>query len=479
MLRSFFKNAVIYALQPFLSKLLLFALVPLYTRYLSTGAYGNVEYALTIAAFYAAIIDLGLSNAFWNFRLEEHQQGEGKVLFNVLVATVAMGLLLLVPYLLASWVFPFDQTLTLWLVLLFSSEILKKFYDTSLMLYTAHDKPYHFLWGGLWYAMLITGLNIWFLAYRHLGETGVVYAYVSGAVLSGLIFLPYLYKKSSFHFDGTLIRKMVAYGLPIMTGNLALVFLLLSSRFFLKTYVGDDALGQFVFANKWGTLAQVLLLNAFYTAWNPLRWQISERTDAKAQFSRFYRVFVLLLPLMGFALMAGVYLLVPRITYDQNFLQGMYLLPFIVMAYVFFAFYYFDSMAFLFKQQTKFVWYIMLGTAAVNVVLNVWLVPAYQISGAAWAFLGSYAVMMLLTRLLSNRFYRIERSTVHDVLSLLVLLALTIGVSLASKAFSNTIAVWAALGAILVWIMLNLCLGKLQWAVVKALLNVRASSINE
>lgn len=477
--RAFLKNSIIYAVQPLLSKLLLFALVPLYTRYLPAGEYGNVEYVLTLSAFYAAIVDMGLSNAFWNFRQSGLNQGEGKVLFNMLLAVTAIGALLLAVYIVASQFLVLDTTLGFWLSILLVSDIFKKLHEISLMLFTAQAKPYWFLWGGLLYALLVSLLNVWFIHYQQLGGYGVIYAYGLSAFISGMVFVPYLYKKSLFAFDWGLIKQMIRFGLPIMSGNLVLVLLLLSSRLFLKKYANDEVLGQFVFANKWGTLAQVLLLNAFYTAWNPLRWEIFEKTNAKQIFVRFYDVFMLLLPTLGFGLTAAVFFLVPYITFNDTYLQGMYLLPLIVQSFVFFAFYYFDSMAFLFAQKTKYVGYIMLITAATNVLLNLTLVPQWQMEGAAWAFLGSYLIMMLCARYFSWRYYRIERARMHDILLFLSMLLLTIGIGYFAKIGSPQAGTLAGLAACVIWVGLHFMLGKLRLNEVKMLFKSRGVTAAE
>jgi O-antigen/teichoic acid export membrane protein len=462
MLRSFLKNSLIYAIQPVISKLLLFALVPLYTRYLSAAEYGNIEYVLTICAFYAAVVDMGLSSAFWNFRSSSMGIGEGRVLFNTLLSITAIGALLLMLYVLVWQLFSLQEPLAFWLSLLMIAEIIKKFYDMSLVLFTAQAKPYKFLWGGLLYAILLSLFNFLFLDRLQLSSIGVIYAYALSAIISGVVFLPFLYRNSEIKLDKNLIKRMLGFGLPIMSGNLVLVLMLLSSRFFLKWFTTDELLGQFAFVNKWGTLAQVLLLNAFYTAWNPLRWEIVELPNAKEIFARFYDLFLFLMPSLGFGLMTAVFLLVPGITFDKNYLEAMYVLPFIVQSFVLFAFYHFDAMAFLFVQKTRFILYIMLVTAVANVVLNVTLIQWIGVEGAAWAMFGSYAIMMLITRLLAQRMFRLERNTWVDVLLLTSIFAITILLLYVVKSEDSIgMAKYSAM-ALGFWVLLNVVLGKVR-----------------
>lgn len=465
LVKRFFKDSVLYALQPVLSKVVLFALIPLYTRYLSTADFGNLEYMLTIGAFFSTFIDLGLSSSFWNFKSGAQKQPEGLVVLNMLLSSLGIGLALLLLYILiwqangdASW-------LGSLIALLLLSEIFKKTYDMAMMLHTAAHKPWRFLMGGLVYAALLAATNVLFVMYMGLNIQGVVYAYVISGLVSALLWLPLLVQKSEGSFNRSLSRKMLSYGFPIMLGNLVLVLMTLSSRFFLKEFTTDTELGQFAYVNKWGTLAQVLLANAFYIAWNPIRWEIYEREDGPALFQRFSQLFLTLFPALALLLTGALLVFVPLVTYDKEYLAVLNLLPFVVMSFVFFAIYYFNSMGLLFTQKTKVITYIMLLVGASNVLLNWVLIKNFGAAGAAWGMFGSYLLLMLLGGRYSQKYYPIPRHWRKEGVQMAFLTLLAPGLYLLFELTASVL--WQAL-----FCFVTACL----WLVMAALLKQLRSS---
>jgi O-antigen/teichoic acid export membrane protein len=463
LVKRFFKDSALYALQPLVAKVVLFALIPVYTKYLSAADFGNLEYMLTVGAFFGTFIDLGLSSSFWNFKSGPQKQPEGLVVLNMLLSSLGIGLAILMLYILLWQGTGNAPALGGVIALLLLSEVFKKAYDMAMLLYTAAHKPWRFLIGGLVYAALLVTGNLFFVMHMGLKVEGVIWAYLGSGLLSALLWAPLLWQRSEGRFDFGLSKKMISYGFPIMLGNLVLVLMTLSSRFFLKEFTTDTALGQFAYVNKWGTLAQVLLANAFYIAWNPIRWEIYEMEEGPQLFQRFSQLFLTLFPALALLLTGGLFVFVPLVTYDSEYIAALNLLPFVVMSFVFFAIYYFNSMGLLFTQKTRVITYIMLVVGLANVLLNFWLISAYGTAGAAWGMFGSYLLLMLLGGWYSQKYYPIPRNKQGAGLQLLLLTLVAPFLYISLKGLSNY---WwqAALcfGFAMCWILLAVLLKQLR-----------------
>src|SRR6266852_401593 len=66
-LRRLGKHSVIYGLGGLVSRVLAVLLLPLYTRYLSKGDYGEVETLIAAMAVLTILLRFGISNAFFRF----------------------------------------------------------------------------------------------------------------------------------------------------------------------------------------------------------------------------------------------------------------------------------------------------------------------------------------------------------------------------------------------------------------------------
>jgi len=66
-LRRLGKHSAIYGLGGLVSRILATLLLPLYTHYLPTDAYGRVETITAATAVLAIVLQMGISSAFFRF----------------------------------------------------------------------------------------------------------------------------------------------------------------------------------------------------------------------------------------------------------------------------------------------------------------------------------------------------------------------------------------------------------------------------
>lgn len=69
--RNLAQNTVIFAIGTFSSKLLVFIMMPIYTRALSTAEYGTVDLIQQISNLLVPIVTLGVTNALIRFGLDK------------------------------------------------------------------------------------------------------------------------------------------------------------------------------------------------------------------------------------------------------------------------------------------------------------------------------------------------------------------------------------------------------------------------
>ena len=95
------KNTGIFAIANFSSKVLVFLLVPLYTRTLSTSDYGFYDLAYSTIQLFLPILTLNISEATMRFLMKSDIDRDSVFsisLSNVIIASIIFGLGIVVNY---------------------------------------------------------------------------------------------------------------------------------------------------------------------------------------------------------------------------------------------------------------------------------------------------------------------------------------------------------------------------------------------
>ncbi|MHB8055924.1 MAG: oligosaccharide flippase family protein [Candidatus Aminicenantales bacterium] len=471
--RQFAKDSTIYALEPILTKGITFVLIPLYTAYITPSDFGNLQLILTIGAFFTAVIDLGLKSSFWKFRSDAVQKDKGEVTLNMLVAQSVVGFLLFFGAGMVYLVVMGERSVFYILLLIYClSVIIRNIFEVSLLIYRANFESKKYVVMAIIQAALLAGLNVVFVKYARLDYKGVIYGYVVTAGLTGLSYFLNLRKDVSGKINPRLLKGMVSYGVPIMLGNVAAIVISLSDRFFLKAFSTSQELGLYSFGYKFADLVYVLLVNSFFLAWNPIRWDIYKMEGGKDIFAKFYRIFFCLLPVAALAMMGGVLLAVPLITVNKAYLEGLRIIILIGFGHVFHAVYYFNAMGMLFTNRTKVIMFIIMISGGVNIVLNFALIPRWGMLGAGIATIGSYFVMFLMGRFYGQKFYPIRRKGLFEISQIILIVLSTVFLTIVLYHRSVVVSGVAVLACAGLYIAINFGLGYLRIGSIMSLLRM-------
>jgi O-antigen/teichoic acid export membrane protein len=214
-------------------------------------------------------------------------------------------------------------------------------------------------------------------------------------------------------FSADVLRESLLFGLPRVPHAAAQQITAVGDKFILPFYVTIADVGVYGMAVSFG-LTQKLFLSAFESAWAPFYYATIREPDAPRVFRvvSTYGIAVLALLTAGIsavgtnamrAMTHGRFLAPddPRWTHVSLvigftglgvFFQGIYLLT---------------SIGLNITKRTQFYPAATMTAAAVNIGLNLVLIPRFGIVGAAWANGIAYAVQAVLGYVLSQRFYPI------------------------------------------------------------------------
>jgi O-antigen/teichoic acid export membrane protein len=364
----------------------------LYTRLLTTEQYGHYSLVITGSMLAGLVffnwLKLGLLRFF-----PAHRDAPVGLLSTVAGLFVMLAVLagLLITAATAIWPrIPLHEYFLVGFLLLLAQSWL----NNNLEISRAELNPRKF--GLLTIVQAATGVaTAVCLAVAGFGAGGVLIGLTAGFLVPSLYLSGKIWGRVRFReFDPSLLREMLAYGIPLsITASLAFV-LAGADRFMIKALIGDGPVGLYSSAYDLGHHSLAVICMTVGLAGTPLAINALERggwEEAKRQYLHNGTLFLALaIPAAGGLVMTGPLLI--RLLLGEEFRFGATtIFPWVVLGVLFQSakFYYLDSAFYLHKNTRIQVW-IVLPAAILNIVLNFFLLPRVGIVGAAWATAASY-----------------------------------------------------------------------------------------
>src|SRR5262245_54667399 len=236
LVRRIGSQAAIYGLGYGFSRILGFALLPLYTRNLSAAEYGVLS-ILTVTSQVAAILSqVGMGAAM--FREVIYQETDRRTVESTAVLFLAgmSALVLLITWILSPWL---SQALWetgeyTWLLQLTFLGAAFSFLE-SVFLARLRIEMRSVLYTTLAVARFLVsvGLTVLFLIVLKRGLLGLVESTAIVAALFGVVYLAILWRNLSFTFSFPVLRRLMRFGAPLLPANAASTVTASSDRYFV------------------------------------------------------------------------------------------------------------------------------------------------------------------------------------------------------------------------------------------------------
>jgi O-antigen/teichoic acid export membrane protein len=210
-------------------------------------------------------------------------------------------------------------------------------------------------------------------------------------------------------FSADVLRESLAFGLPRVPHGFAQQIIAVGDKFVLSLLVPLSEIGLYAMGVSVG-LIQKVFLAAFEYAWAPFYYATVREPGAERVFSAVTTYGVAILALMTAGLSAIAADLLQVVTHGQYtaaagvvawtslgvFFQGVYLMT---------------SIGLNITRRTRYYPVATATAAAVNIGLNIVLIPRYGIMGAAYANGLAYATQAAIAYHFSQRFYPVRYET--------------------------------------------------------------------
>src|SRR5467141_1556910 len=180
-----------------------------------------------------------------------------------------------------------------------------------------------------------------------------------------------------------------------------------SDRYFLRLYSSIEAVGIYGLGYKFGMIVVMLVSVPFMFVWNAYMFEIEKQANARQTYARVATYFML--GLCGAGLVISVFsreLIV--LMADRAYWGAEQVIPVVVLAMILMCSDNVFQVGLLIQGRTGYLSVAKGIAAAVNLALNVLLIPRYGVMGAAWATAIAFAVYAVSIFLAAQRAYRID-----------------------------------------------------------------------
>ena len=416
-------NTAILGAGTFISKVLVFLLMPLYTSYLSSSEFGVADILMQTANLIIPIAVIGVTDGLFRFTIDAKPE-ERKQVFSVSIIALLIGM---VPLAILIQLFGFISVYKgyVWLVFFYIC-------SANLHLIVANyvrgcDKTKVFAIQGIINTALVIIFNVLFLVVFDMGVTGYLLSVVLADFLVsvGLIIFCKLYRDIVFKgIDKALVKDLLAFSVPYIPLTLMWTITSVSDRFVILAMLGDNATtvnGLYAAAYKLPTLITIAG-GIFIKAWHISSVSEDEGEERSKFFGNVYKNYLCLM-FAGGACLIAFSKLFTKILLNESYYSSWQYVPILVVAMIFSAFSEFLGSVYFVKKRSK----RSLVTAAVgaitNIVLNFALIPFWGASGAAIATAICYGLVFIIRVIDTQKFIRFERSIVKTVVNILVIVA--------------------------------------------------------
>jgi O-antigen/teichoic acid export membrane protein len=414
--------------------LLHFARLPILTKWLGASDYGTWSLIWVTVVLITPLATLGLNMAMVRFLAAERDKAKVRERFmSVLVTSVAAGAVISLILVLLSNIFATSIIGDADSSYLFRLGSLMVITQALSQLSVAFFRTFRQM---KWYSVLTVikaavqlGL-ISFLLFLGWEIKGVILAVIVSDILCIVIALSIAFRQTGLQLPRfTGMKGYLKYGLPLVPTSAMLWIMASSDRYMIGYFMKSEDVGIYTAAY---TLTHVMSLFL-----SPLRTVLlptisksyddgdTAKTRTYLKYSLKYLLMLTIPTTFGISVLATPLL---RILTTSEFVSGDLVIPFVAFGLLIFEFYQICVYVFYLVKKTHWVLRLLIISAALNIGLNLLLIPMMGIVGAAVATLIAYVVLAIVTVAIAFRYFKFDLGFVFIIKSALASAVMALGI---------------------------------------------------
>lgn len=390
------KNTIIIAIGKLSTQIISFLLLRLYTSKLTTAEYGTYDFLVTLSVFLLPIITLLMEESMFRFLIDAETLKDKKKIVTATVFYTIVGAIAFT--IIASIVMGIIHYQYGMIFIIFVLSNIMIGLSNCLARGTGKIKLYslsNFILG----AMTIV-LNILFIAVFNWGVSGLLWSNTIANAITAIIMLGKL-KFTTYinpqYLSKKTVSEMVRYSVPLVPNNISWIIITISDRIMITSMIGPEANGIYSIANKFPNIIYTCY-GFFSTAWKESAARIIKEENKSQYYNSIYKDMKLFLKALTIGLIAIMPFLFPLLI-DKSYNDAYAYIPILIIAIYYTNMSNFYGGIFAAYKETKIMGSTTLFAAILNVVINLILIPKYQIYAATFSTLISNLIVYLYRRI--------------------------------------------------------------------------------
>ena len=382
-LRSIFKNAGLYAIADIFNKALSFILLPFFTIYFSPIDYGIIDTFTIFQLILGIFINWEINQALVRF-VPESTELQKKTFYSTSLVFVTLNIFILAGIFIffqTYFIHVINKTISLKLYYFGIATVFFNILNSYFLLISRVQLAAKFvLYSTLTNGLLTVLLSCFFVLYLHHGLEGYFLAMLCGSIASTLVLFfghTHLFSIQSFLYPE--LKKLLSYSIPLIPSALGVFITIYIDRVIIKNYFNDEALGLFGIAYRF-SLISTIIVGSYLSSIGPLIFRDYKLSNFSETLNNYLKVylFIALILLCGFGLFAKEVILI--FTSNASFNTSMNYIYLLALNGILFNFYvFFPSLSI--AKNTFIISLITIGSALLNIVLIIFLIPLLDIYG--------------------------------------------------------------------------------------------------
>jgi O-antigen/teichoic acid export membrane protein len=228
-----------------------------------------------------------------------------------------------------------------------------------------------------------------------------------GVVFEALVFYIAVRRELSLSFSTAELRGMLAFGTPLIFGQISFTLFMMVDRFFLDRYTTDREVGVYAMASTLVSVVSVLATVPFSQVWTVMRFSVMKEEGAEEYYARVltYIIFISMFLALGVAAVAGDGLQLKGL---KSYWPVATIIPLLAVSAVLDSASRVLNIGITLRKRTIYAPVVIAAALVVNVALNFLLIPSYGAMGATISTLISYLIFCALRYWASNLFFKVR-----------------------------------------------------------------------
>ncbi|MDE5783653.1 MAG: oligosaccharide flippase family protein [Prevotella sp.] len=408
-LKSLVKDTAIYGLSSIVGRFLNYLLVPLYTHYMpkESGDYGVSTNIYAYTALILVLLTFGMETTLFRFANEEKYKPDS--VFSTAMVTVGV-LTALFLILIFGFIDPISNALGYeahpdYLLMMAVVVALDALQALPFSYLRFQKRAIRFASLKLLFIVVNIGQNL--ICFVWLGKTSVFYVFFINLMCTAfvtLFFVPDLFR-IHWHFDSTLLRRMLSYSWPILILGIAGILNQVADKIVFPL-VYPDQMEANVQLGIYGSCVKIAMIMAMITqafryAYEPIVFAKSKDGDKSEYYAAAMKYFIIFTLLAFLCVMGWMPLL--KFIIGADYREGLAVVPIVMAAEIMMGVYF--NLSFWYKLIDKTIygaWFSLIGCIVLFAV-NILFIPKYGYMACAWGGVAGYGTAMILSYVIGQQ----------------------------------------------------------------------------